>query len=583
MDTLPDRANLDHLRKQAKDLLRLLRAGDPAALAHFARFLPAVSGRTKAEIAELGLRLHDAQSCVARQYGFPSWSELSLHVDARTLARGDRATTIRRWLALAYGGDVTGSLASGRPDVAARMLRDMPSLTDDVWVACAAGNLDGVSRAIKEDPSWVSREGGPFRLPPLVAVTHSRLGTLPEMREGLRACAARLLRAGADPNGRIFNRFPPASIATPDEHGPLSALYGAAGVSRDPVLTGLLLDAGADPNDGESLYHSLENPDGTRVLLQSGALVDGTNALGRSLDMPDAAALELLLANGGDPNEPIRGPIGRSWGSLLLRAIGIRCSSRHVAALLKAGADAGVRTPGGIGAYRLAMQAGLTEVAEMLRAAGAAEELTQDEAFVAACARADVAEARRVQVRRPDLPGSLPADRLRLLPDAVAWGSPTAAQAMVELGWPIAVRGGDWDATALNLAVFRGDEDLVAFLLAHGASWREEHGYGSDVLGTLSWVSVNEPTGVKDPDWSGCARALMAHGLPGTERDPADPDKVLIDGRSFSFSDDVAEVLTARDHPVDALVKAQASTTAGSSTGANDAAVRRASGGAPAS
>lgn len=74
MDTLPDRANLDHLRKQAKDLLRLSRAGDPAVLAHFAPFLPAASGRTEAEIVALGLRLHGAQSCVARQYGFPSWS-----------------------------------------------------------------------------------------------------------------------------------------------------------------------------------------------------------------------------------------------------------------------------------------------------------------------------------------------------------------------------------------------------------------------------------------------------------------------------------------------------------------------------
>ena len=100
------------------------------------------------------------------------------------------------------------------------------------------------------------------------------------------------------------------------------------------------------------------------------------------------------------------------------------------------------------------------------------------------------------------------ADRLRLLPDAIAWGSAAAARAMVELGWPIAARGGDWDATALNLAVFRGDKELTAFLLAHG----------SDVLGALSWVSVNEPTGVDDPDWSGCARALMAHGLPSAER-----------------------------------------------------------------
>ena len=167
-------------------------------------------------------------------------------------------------------------------------------------------------------------------MPPLVAVTHSRLGKLEEMREGLRACAALLLQAGADPNGHIYNRFPPASLDKPDENGPLSALYGAAGVIRDPALTALLLDAGADPNDGESLYHSLENPDCTRLLLTRGARIASTNALGRALDIPAPAALELLLANGGDPNEPTCGLIGRSWGSLLLRAIGIRCSSRHV-------------------------------------------------------------------------------------------------------------------------------------------------------------------------------------------------------------------------------------------------------------
>jgi len=545
MDTLPDRANLDHLRKQAKDLLRLARAGEPGALAHFARFLPAASGCTEAGVAALGLRLHDAQSCVARQYGFPSWSELSLHVEAQTFASSDQAAAVRRWLTLAYGGEVTGSRAAARPSVAARMLHDMPSLAEDVWVACAVGHLDAVSRAVEEDPSWVNHPGGPFALPPLVAVTHSRLGYLPEMREGLRMCAARLLGAGADPNARIFNRFPPASLAAPDEHGPLSALYGAAGVSRDPALTALLLDAGAEPNDGESLYHSLENPDCTRLLLQHGAQIAGSNALARALDMPDTAALELLLANGGDPNEPIRGPVGSTWGTLLLRAIGIRCSSRHVAALLASGADPGARTPGGVGAYRLAMQTGLTEVAEMLRAAGAAEELMVDEAFIAACARADIADARRIQAARPDLPGSLPADRLRLLPDAVAWGSTEAVRVMVEVGWPIAARGGDWDATALNLAVFRGDKDLAAFLLAHGASWREEHGFGSDVLGTLSWVSVNEPTGLDTPDWSGCARVLTGFGLPKATRNPSDPEGVIIDGRPFRFSDDVTEVLTA--------------------------------------
>jgi hypothetical protein len=397
------------------------------------------------------------------------------------------------------------------------------------------------------DPEWINRPGGPLNLPPLVAVTHSRLGQLPEFMTRLRACAQALLQAGANPNQRIGNRFPPASLAMPDEMGPLSALYGAAGVNRDPVLTEMLLNAGADPNDGESLYHSLENADCTQVLLRHGARVAGTNALRRALDMSEPAVLELLLSHGGDPNEPAGEGPTKIWGAPLLRAIAVRRSAGHIAALLAAGADPLARTPGGISAYRLAMQAGLTDVAELLRAAGAAEELTPDEAFVAACARADAVAAQRIQAQHPDLPGSLPPDRLRLMPDAAAWGSSEAVKVMVERGWPIDVHGGDWDATALNHAVFRGDPKLTGFLLSHGASWREGHGHGSDVLGTLSWASINEPTGIDDPDWISCACALMAHGLPRVDRDPSNPERVLIDGRSMRFSEGVTEALLEAD------------------------------------
>ena len=134
---------------------------------------------------------------------------------------------------------------------------------------------------------------------------------------------------------------------------------------------------------------------------------------------------------------------------------------------------------------------------------------------------------------RPDRPGFFHSP----------WGSREAVKVMVECGWPINVRGGDWDATALNHAVLRGDPELTGFLLAHGASWREGHGYGGDVLGTLSWASVNEPTGIGDPDWIGCAHALMAHGLPRMVRDPSNPERVLIDGRPIRFSEGVMEVL----------------------------------------
>lgn len=528
MPTLPDGANLDHLKKQAKDLLRLHRAGNTEAIARVTRTLPFATG---------DLRLHDTQSCVAREYGFLSWADLSAYVQTQTDAEGDR---IRQFLALAYAGDIIGTYNQAHPRLAAQLLNDEPALATNPSIACATGDEAFLRRALSAS-TWVNRPDGPFHLPPLVAAAHSSLVQLPEFRDRLHHAAQLLLDAGADPNQSIANRFPPASVTFSDETHRLSALYGAAGVNHDPALTELLLQSGADPNDNESLYHSLENPECTRILLRHGARIAGTNALRRAFDMSDPTALELLLAHGADPNEPAGPGPTNAWGAPILRAIAVRRSVRHIRALLTAGADPNARTPSGTSAYSLALQTGAPEIADLLKTAGADTSLSDEEEFVAACARADIETARRIQARRPDLPASLPVAQLRLLPDTVAWGSAAAARTMIELGWPLAARGGDWGASALNHAVFRGDAALTALLLDHGTSWQETHGYGSDVLGTLSWASVYPP--VENGDWPGCARALIAHGLPVGQPDPEACGRLLIAGRPSRFSDEVTAVL----------------------------------------
>jgi hypothetical protein len=106
MQRLPERAHVVHLKKQAKDLLRLYRSGDPDAIARFARALPSAGNLSREELVSRAFRLHDAQSCIAREYGFPSWDDLTSYVDAQSLALGDRAARLRGWLALVYGGDV---------------------------------------------------------------------------------------------------------------------------------------------------------------------------------------------------------------------------------------------------------------------------------------------------------------------------------------------------------------------------------------------------------------------------------------------------------------------------------------------
>jgi hypothetical protein len=78
-------------------------------------------------------------------------------------------------------------------------------------------------------------------------------------------------------------------------------------------------------------------------------------------------------------------------------------------------------------------------------------------------------------------------------------------------------------------------------LLEHGASWKEPHGFGDNVCGSLSWASLNEP--VDGGDWVGCAKALIAHGLPPAHFDPDGTDALILDGVRRRFSDDVTDVL----------------------------------------
>ena len=125
MNRLPDRPNLGHLKKQAKELMRRYRDRSPEAIAQLRHFLPAAAGRTDEEIAALELRLHDAQSCVARSYGFVSWSDLKQYVEAQSGSRDDGASLLRRWLAFVYSGDVDGrGIDRANPRVAARMLAE---------------------------------------------------------------------------------------------------------------------------------------------------------------------------------------------------------------------------------------------------------------------------------------------------------------------------------------------------------------------------------------------------------------------------------------------------------------------------
>ena len=72
---LPNDPSLEHLKKDAKRLLRAADAGDPEILAQIAEHHP------RATRSAEPFSLADAQLVVARSYGFASWTRLKQYLE----------------------------------------------------------------------------------------------------------------------------------------------------------------------------------------------------------------------------------------------------------------------------------------------------------------------------------------------------------------------------------------------------------------------------------------------------------------------------------------------------------------------
>lgn len=108
------RLNLEQQRKRAKDLLRAVRAGDPAARKRLADAVAAPA-------PEAGtIKLTDAQFAIAREMGFTSWRDLRAHVMAQTAAReaiarpGPAVDADMPTLHVRCGSDIEGALDAAR-------------------------------------------------------------------------------------------------------------------------------------------------------------------------------------------------------------------------------------------------------------------------------------------------------------------------------------------------------------------------------------------------------------------------------------------------------------------------------------
>jgi hypothetical protein len=472
---IPSRPDLEKDRKAAKALKKAHAEAGPEALARIRDQHPRFRGKSDAEVAAAPFRLADAQLVVAREYGVESWPRWQALAG---FLRADFAERARLFLEAAVDDDARRSheLLAHAPEVAGF----------DLQAACAAADETRALAILARDREAATRRGGPCGAEPLWTLCFSNLHPgVPKVQEARVQIAQKLLSLGADPG---------ASATKPSDFGPFTgtALYGTIARSQ-PLLTKLLLEAGADPNDGESLYHSTEHR-GTqclRALLRHGAEIAGSHALSHALDYPDAEPVRLLLEAGADPNE-----VNARGENALHHAARRGRGAAEIDLLLRDGAAIDATTAEGRTAYAIARRLGNRATAEHLLARGASDALPDADRFAIACAGADERAARELLARDPGQVARLGPDELVLLVEAARLDHRDAVRLMLDVGFPVETAGGyDWSGTALNKAAHAAHVEMVELLLACGADPEAVNQFGGTALGALAWSS-RHPDGV---------------------------------------------------------------------------------------
>lgn len=484
MAELPARPSLDHLRHEARDLLRAAQAGDPAA-----------AGRIGAVSA--APTLASAQLALAREYGFASWARLKAAVQARTIDLGRQAelfceASIRDW--------------TGR---AARMLAAHPELAGyNFATAVVLGDAARVQAEIARDPGLATRVDPRTGWTALHAACASQWNRLdPARAGGLLAVARLLLDAGADPAGRPRGQR---------GRGGWTALRCAVAGTANPPVVALLLERGAVPDDHDLYLAGFGGDDhqSLRLMLAHVGGVAGLAemALAAPISLNDTDGVRLLLEAGADPNH--YADDDGAPASALSEAVRSGCSAELLDLLLAHGAEPGRPGRDGRSPYTLARIQGRDDLADLLRRYGAADDISDTDLFLAGCQHGDRDAVQEQLARDPGLSGRVSqTQQAAALIGAAEAGHISALALMLDLGFPVDAQDRDDGGTALHAAAYAGSADAVRFLLDRGANLEARDATWDSP--PLDWAAVGSgerPRTNGHPDWIATVQALLDAG-----------------------------------------------------------------------
>lgn len=476
---LPARANLEHLKKQAKELLRAAESGDADAMARLREH----AGRPDSA----PLKLTDAQHAVAREYGFATWRALREHVEAHA-APADPLEA----LALAIKADDLAratAIFARQPAVARRLEEAMP--------------------------------GGDFGERILNRA----------VRQGSRAMVDLLLSHGADIDGRshwwagsfgVLDNCDPAFAPFLIERG---ATVNANAASRLGMLDRLEALVAADPGavharggDGQTPLHVARDLEVARFLVEHGAEVNTRDVDHESTpaqyligDRADVAAY--LVEHRADSDLLLAAALGdvdlvRQHLDARPESIGMRVSPEWFPMRdPRAGGTIYIWTLGNHKtAHLVARDRGHSAVLALLL-----ERSPESVRFMDACMAGDDATIAALLARDPALARTLAARDGGMIV-AAAWQRQTGTvMRMLAAGWPAAAADAK-GATALHVAAWLGEADLVRDLIRHGAPLDvREREFDGVPLGWAVHGSTNSWRH-DDGDYAGVVDALLDAG-----------------------------------------------------------------------
>lgn len=360
----------------------------------------------------------------------------------------------------------------GTLERAEALLAAHPGLaTGDIHIAAILGDEDGVRQRLADDPASVHARSEPYGADALTHLCLSKYLRLdPARSEAFLRVATALLDAGADPNAGFWTTGDHPEHETP--------LYGAAGVAHHAPLTRLLLERGADPNDGEAVYHSPETYDNAAMslLVETRRLTHESLSLMliRKHDWHDYDGAKYLLDHGANANDPWRPQGWRPLHHALAR--GNRLAIIEL--LLDHGADPLLTNErdGQTGIVKAARE-GRGDVLQLFAQRRVSLDLQGVDRLIAACAMDDTATVRTITQQEPALVKEAIAMGGDLLAKFAGNGNTAGVRQLLDLGVevtaPFAAGDGYFgepkESLAIHVAAWRAQPAIVRLLLERGS------------------------------------------------------------------------------------------------------------------